>query len=434
MDRRQFILGAGAAFGALGAGITGFNGLKPAAAAPLTLRLQTARYAITKGVTEGMVSLSADGPPPIIRMRQGVPFVANVQNGLKDYTSLHWHGIRVPNEMDGVPYLTQFPMAENETYRYSFTPEDAGTYWYHPHCMTMEQMARGLTGIIIVEEKDPPSVDADIAVNLRDFRLQSDGQFYPKLFTARGAARAGTKGTVITANWQQEYTEDAPTGGLVRLRLVATDPTRIYKLVLDGAEGKIIALDGHPLEKTQPLPTAENPLILSPGQRADLVLKMPATEGREILISTLLGYEPHVVARLRSKGASRNRDLRDLRPLAPNPLSVPDLAEAERHELIFGWSPEGNGTQNGFCGSFGYTFWSINKTPWAGDAVSGTEPLVTMQRGKSYILTLRNESPNQHPIHLHGLTFRMLKSKQGPVTPTWTDTVLLRKNEIIDIA
>ncbi|MEP3244909.1 MAG: multicopper oxidase family protein [Sneathiella sp.] len=434
MDRRRFILSAGAAAGVVGTGLTGYSSMNVVAATPWALKLQPARYALTEGITEKMVSFSPDAPPAVIRMKQGVPFSADVTNGLTDYTTLHWHGIRVPNKMDGVPYLTQFPLAENETYRYSFTPEDAGTYWYHPHCMTMEQMARGLTGIIIVEEKDPPSVDADIAVNLRDFRLQPDGQFYPKLFTARGAARAGTKGTVITANWQQEYIEDAPSGGLARLRLVATDPTRIYKLVLAGAEGKIIALDGHPLEKTRPVPTAKNPLILSPGQRADLVLKMPEAEGQEVVVSTLLGYEPHVLARLRSKGASRSRDLRDLKSLAPNPISVPDLAAAERQELIFGWSPEGNGTQNGFCGSFGYTFWSINKTPWAGDAVSGTEPLVTMQRGKSYILTLRNESPNQHPIHLHGLTFRVLKSNQGPVTPIWTDTVLLRKNEIVDIA
>ena len=188
MDRRQFILGAGATALA-GSGLAGALQVTQAAAAPLALKMQPARYTLTTGVTDNMVSFLPDAPPPVIRMRQGEPFSADVTNGLPDYTSLHWHGIRVPNKMDGVPYLTQFPMAEGETYRYSFTPEDAGTYWYHPHCMTMEQMARGLTGIIIVEEREPPAVDADIAVNLRDFRLKSNGQFEDKLFTAKGLSQ-----------------------------------------------------------------------------------------------------------------------------------------------------------------------------------------------------------------------------------------------------
>ncbi len=432
MDRRQFILGAGAATLA-GGGLAGAWQVRHASASPLALKLQKARYFLTEDITENMVSLLPDAPPPVIRMRQGDLFSADVTNGLADYTSMHWHGIRVPNKMDGVPYLTQFPMAEEETYRYSFTPEDAGTYWYHPHCMTMEQMARGLTGIIIVEERDPPTVDADIAVNLRDFRLKSNGQFEDKLFTAKGAARGGTKGTVITANWQRKYLEEAPAGGLVRLRLVATDPTRIYKLVLAGAQGMIVALDGHPLSVKQPLPTEKNSLILSPGQRADIMLRMPDGEGQEVLVSTLLGYRQHGLVRLKGRGMTLKRDLRDLRPLHPNPLSEPDLKTAERHDLIFGWSPEGNGTRNGFCGSFGYTFWSINKTPWAGDAVQGTQPLVTMKLGRSYIFRLQNESPNQHPIHLHGLTFKVLSSNLGAVAPIWTDTVLLRKNEIVEI-
>ena len=196
----------------------------------------------------------------------------------------------------------------------------------------------------------------------------------------------------------------------------------------------IVALDGHPLLVKQPLPTEKQPLILSPGQRADIMLRMPDGEEQEVLVSTLLGYRAHGLVRLKSRGETLNRDLRDLKPLQANPLSEPDLKTAERYDLIFGWSPEGDGTRNGFCGSFGYTFWSINKTPWAGDAVSSIQPLVTMQQGRSYILRLQNESPNQHPIHLHGLTFRVLSSNLGPVAPVWSDTVLLRKNESVEIA
>ncbi|HAT35499.1 MAG TPA: copper oxidase [Rhodospirillaceae bacterium] len=436
MDRRTAIFSGGAALSAAaaGLGVPAVGDVKTPSPEVLSLKPQNARYRLTETITEKMVSLSPDAPPPVIRMKQGVPFAADLTNGLSDYTTMHWHGIRVPNKMDGVPYLTQFPLVEHETYRYSFMPKDAGTYWYHPHCMTMEQMARGMTGIIIVAEKKDPGFDADIPINLRDFNLRPDGQFSPQLFSAKGAARAGTLGTLITANWQREYATDAPAGGMVRLRLAATDPTRIYKIVLSGADGKIIALDGHPLGAPWPLPTRSNPLLLSPGQRADFALKMPETEGYEVLVATMLGEERHVVSRLRSVGTTLHRALPDLRPLGPNPLSKPNLKKAEVHELVLGWSPEGNGPNNGFCGSMGATFWSINRKPWPGDAVKNTGPILTMKMGKSYILRLRNESPTHHPIHLHGLTFRTLRSNKRKIVPTWTDTVLVGKNETVDIA
>lgn len=107
------------------------------------------------------MSLSPSGPPPAIRIRQGDPFAANVTNTPADATAMHWHGIRLPNNMDGVPYLTQWAIQEGETWRYTYTPADAGAYWYHPHCMTMDRIARGLTGILIVEERRDPGFDAE---------------------------------------------------------------------------------------------------------------------------------------------------------------------------------------------------------------------------------------------------------------------------------
>ncbi|MBK17302.1 MAG: copper oxidase [Rhodospirillaceae bacterium] len=435
MDRRKFMVGSGTAIAAsaVGLGAASLQSSKSAASTRVALKLQKARYKINTVFTENMVSLSPDRPPPVIWMDQYAPFAADVTNGLSEYTAMHWHGIRLPNKMDGVPYLTQLPLGQNDTYHYRFTPDDAGTYWYHPHCMTMEQMARGLTGVLIVREKDDPKFDADIPINLRDFRLKSDDQF-TQLFTMKGAARGGTKGTVITANWRKEYQESAPAGGLVRLRLVASDPTRNYKIAMAKSDGKVIALDGHPLSKPWSLPTEAKPLILSPGQRADIALVMPREEGKEIVISTMLGQRARTLSRIRSKGSSLNRKLNDLRPLKPNPLSVPDLKKAELHEFVFGWSPDENGPNNGLCGSMEFTFWSINRKPWPGDAVKDTGPLLTMKQGRSYVLRLRNESPNHHPIHLHGMTFITLRSNKRKITPTWSDTVLLGRNETVEIA
>lgn len=153
--------------------------------APLPIHIQQARYTIADAPTEGLISTRPDGPPPVLRLKQCQPFAARVTNTLPDYTAMHWHGIRLDNAMDGVPYLTQFPIGPGESFDYHFTPMDAGTYWYHPHCMTMDQMAMGLTGVLVVEEAEDPGFDADVALNLRDFRLRPNGDWL-KLWTARG--------------------------------------------------------------------------------------------------------------------------------------------------------------------------------------------------------------------------------------------------------
>ncbi len=431
IGRRAFLLGSGAALAAGGLSL-GTGLLQASTGEPIRMRPRLTSHAFGKPETHGLISLRDGAPPPVIRLRQGVPAVIDLTNGLDDYTTMHWHGIRVPNAMDGVPYLTQFPLIRDETFRYAFTPPDAGTYWYHPHCLTMEQMALGLTGVLVVEEPFDIGFDADIALNLKDFRLDEDGRLLP-YFTPRGAARTGTLGNTPTTNWQLDPVYDVPAGGLVRLRLVATDTTRIFKLVFPDLPGRIIAWDGHPVNEPVPWPREDAPLLLAPGQRVDIALRLPDDE-TEIALHRLIAHAPQPLVRLRTTGASLNRDLAALRPLSENPLSMPDLATARTHELVFGWTPDGDGQNNGLCGSNAYTFWSINRTPWPGDAVDTVGPLAELSLGKSYVLRLRNESPNQHPIHLHGLAFLPIRSTLRQLPRNWTDTVLLLKNEVIDIA
>lgn len=406
-------------------------------AAPLDLIIQNSTYKITDAVTTGLVSTRSDGPPPVIRMKQGVPFAARVTNTLPDYTTMHWHGIRLPNEMDGVPYLTQFPFGPGESFEYKFTPLDAGTYWYHPHCMTMNQMAMGLTGVLVVEEDVDAGFDSEIILNFRDFRLRPNGEWLD-LWTARGAARSGTFGTAITANWETDPIYEGQTGGLIRLRMAATDTTRIYKpYVVGAAGGDIIAMDGHPLREKLDWPTETEPQLLSPGQRIDMAIRMPAIEGAFVDIMSDLPGGPGRLARIQSVGENANRSLRELSPLLPNDVPDPDLTNARVEEFVFGWTPEGGAQQNGFCGTLGYSFWSINRKPYPGDAADptarGAGPLAVFRQGESVILRLRNESPNQHPIHLHGLVFRPLQSNKRKIASNWTDTVLLLRDETIDV-
>jgi FtsP/CotA-like multicopper oxidase with cupredoxin domain len=89
-------------------------------------------------------------PGPELRLPQGQPIRVTVENKLAEDTTVHWHGIRLPIAMDGVPGLTQRPIGPGESFTYDFTPPDAGTFWYHPHADSLQQLGRGMTGALIV--------------------------------------------------------------------------------------------------------------------------------------------------------------------------------------------------------------------------------------------------------------------------------------------
>jgi FtsP/CotA-like multicopper oxidase with cupredoxin domain len=95
-------------------------------------------------------------PGETLRLRQGEQLRRTLINELPQSTTIHWHGLCLPNAMDGVGYMTQDPVAPGASFDYDYTLRDAGKYWYHPHQQTCEQMARGLCGALIVEEPEGP--------------------------------------------------------------------------------------------------------------------------------------------------------------------------------------------------------------------------------------------------------------------------------------
>lgn len=428
ISRRTLLKGsaATAACFSLGAGLAARSRAAPS---PLLLKAQfidakLANDGVTpKAMTYGTGDAAATGMPPVIRMRKGEPFAARLLNELDEPTTIHWHGLRIVNAMDGVPEMTQPYVYPGDSFDYAFTPPDAGTFWYHPHCNTLTQMGHGLTGVIVVEDPADPVFDAEIVLNLRDWRLGNDGAFIAP-FKPRDAARGGTYGTIRTANWQQGPIYDAPSGGLVRVRLATTDVTRIYTLGTEGAAAMVIALDGNPVEMPFPL----DRLDLGPGQRLDLILRMPDMEGAVVRIGNFRGSSPWTIATLRATGTSLKRDIRDVKPLPANPVQEADLSVAERIPLDFTATAE-HAPAPSICGTLGYTFWAINKVPWPGDTPDPVAPLSELKLGRSYVLQVRNRTPHAHPIHLHGLGFRILSSNKRTTLPPPTDTILLLPDE-----
>jgi FtsP/CotA-like multicopper oxidase with cupredoxin domain len=116
---------------------------------------------------------------PTLRVKKGEELKVLLVNDLMQPTVIHWHGLRPPNTMDGVPFLTQKANAPGESFDYHFTPPDAGTFWHHTHFRSWEQLARGVCGTMVVEERDAPQVNRDLMLVVDDCRLMDNGEIQP---------------------------------------------------------------------------------------------------------------------------------------------------------------------------------------------------------------------------------------------------------------
>jgi len=376
-------------------------------------------------------------PGPEVRVRQGQPVRIVVGNQLPEDTTVHWHGIRLPNAMDGVPGLTQRPIKPGRQFTYEFTPPDAGTFWYHPHADSLQQLGRGLAGALIVEEREAVPVDRDVVWMLSDWRLTSGAQIASGFGNAMEAAMSGRVGNTVTINGAISDQVPVRAGERLRLRLVNSALARIMALRFEGHRPVVVAIDGQPCEPHEP---ERGRLVLGPAMRIDVVLDMQGEPGRRYRVVD--DYYPELSYWLTELAYDAKPPVR-ARPdamisLPRNPVPEPDLAAAERHELKLQGGMMGGGAMTGMGGMMGMghgASWGINGTSMTGDGHAGMPPLLTLQRGRSYVLTLRNETAWWHPMHLHGFSFRVLSRNGAPVPHRqWADTVLVPPKETADIA
>ena len=119
-----------------------------------------------------------------------------------------------------------------QSFDYHFVPPDAGTFWYHTHFLSSEQLARGLYGVLVVEEREPVEVDRDLTLVVDDWRLMDDGAIQPSFGNFHDAMMAGRLGQYITLNSQDSFNLAVKTNERLRLRLVNTANSRIFQLAL----------------------------------------------------------------------------------------------------------------------------------------------------------------------------------------------------------
>lgn len=372
-------------------------------------------------------------PGPEIRVRQGSPVRIVVENKLDEDTTAHWHGIRLPNAMDGVPGLTQPPIKPGEKFVYEFTPPDAGTFWYHPHANSLRQLGRGLAGVLIVEEPEPVRVDRDLTWVVTDWRLTDDAQIASGFGNAMEAGMSGRVGNTVTLNGAQPDGVPVRAGERLRLRLINTSLARIMALRFEGHRPVIVAVDGQPCDSHEP---AGGRLLLGPAMRIDIILDMQGEPGTRYRV--LDDFYPHLSYWLTHLAYENNVPIEPRWPKHPlalprNPLPEPELVTAERHELkLQGGMMSGMG---GMMGMGSRAVWAINGKSMTGDGHAGMTPLVTLKLGRSHVLTMRNDTAWWHPMHLHGYSFRVLSRNGSPVPHReWADTVLLPPKETVDVA
>lgn len=379
-------------------------------------------------------------PGPVLRLPKGRPSHIRVRNQLPAPTTVHWHGLRIANAMDGVPAITQPPIEPGDDFDYVFTPPDAGTFWYHSHFDTAVQVGRGVYGLLIVEEDEPLSVDRDEYWVLDDWRLGGDGQIVGDFDNPRDLARAGRLGNTVTVNGRLPGDFPVRAGERIRLRLLNGANARIFQLRFRGHQPLLIARDGHPME-----PRPIDALELGPAQRADLVLDMvgnPRAAYR--VLDTYFPQAPMEIGRL-VYGPEPLRRLPPEDPVALPHADIPepDLSQPQREVVNLAGGDLGNLDRAWVKGELlekaelyiRGKMWAMNGAAQWCSELGGLRPIFTVERGRTVDITFRNHSAWPHPMHLHGHSFKVIEHPGKPDQEgIWLDTVVVGPQETVRVA
>ena len=309
-------------------------------------------------------------PGPTIRANIGDRVIVDFQNDLDDPTTIHWHGLQVPEDMDGVPW-NRDPILPGESYRYEFVVETAGTFWYHPHFDTEHQANHGLYGAFIVEDPaDPDKTGVPIILDDWSFPYEEDS-ITEEHFKRKYLDGVWTVNGVVNPKIELSETQ--------RLRIINASNAGYMDLAMEGAEW--IGSD----QGLRAQITGLEELLLVPGDRVDIQT-----------IGGVLSAHPYS-----HLGGER---FGEALPLLT--VEFPDTTPSFPNWNLSGETPTPDpGRTDGyysFQGSPRTGHWLINGEQF---------PNITIQEfdfGTTQILEIRNVSATEHPFHLHGLKFEIL--------------------------
>jgi FtsP/CotA-like multicopper oxidase with cupredoxin domain len=371
----------------------------------MDVQLETREFdwEIAPGRTVQGFGYNGQVPGPPIEAEVGDMLVVELTNRLREPTTIHWHGLRVPPAMDGTESV-QRAVEPGETFEYRFVLPDAGTFWYHSHVNETEQNERGLYGALIVRGPDEPVLDRERILVLDDLKLDDAGQIAP--FGDSHEHHAGREGEIRLVNGRQEPELELAAGQIERWRVVNAANTRYVRLSIGGKPFTILGTDGGLLPK--PLEATE--ALVTPGERLDLAVG-PFAEDEVVEIQGL-AYD-------RGKGESEAERFATLRVGAAAPSRAAIRDTLRRIEPLVRDRAEPTRTIN-------------MKALMHGGLHQRDEPV---RVGDLQVWDLVNETGQDHPFHLHGFFFQVLgENGESWSGLSWKDTINVPRKGQVRIA
>lgn len=444
---------------------------------PRTVRydLYIADTTVTFGKkTKRAIAVNGQIPMPTLTFTRGDTALIYVHNKLKEETSLHWHGLFLPNQMDGVPFLTQMPIKPNTTYVYKFPIVQSGTHWYHSHSELQEQI--GMYGAFIINERKEWDIPT-IPVIISEWTDMNPGEVHRSLKNASDwfaikkgttqsyaeAVRSGNFKTKITNEWKRMNAMDVSdvhydaflvngkhedvqprfkAGDKVRLRIANGGASDYFWLTYSGGKITVVATDGNDVE-----PVAVDRLIIAVSETYDVVVTIPENKSYEFLVtpedrtgsaSLWLGQGEKVPAQKLPKlkyfaGMKMMNDMMDGKGnmvemegmkmenqmMDMNAAMYPE-ATTDLVTLNYGMlrDPKKTTLPKGPWKELKFDLTgNMNRYVWTLDNKTVSESdKILIKKGENVRIIIFNNSMMRHPMHLHGHDFRLVNG-QGEYAP-----------------
>lgn len=368
--------------------------------ADVTLRIGEVRHEIAAKRVVRTLAYNGQVPGPLLRVPRGRPLTVDVFNDAGHEDIVHWHGLHIPPEVDGVYEQGTPGVPARGRRRYVFAPEPAGTRWYHSHDTAGTDLARGTYsgqfGVMVVDGGDAGAYDDEFVLVWHEwepfFRRDGPRDVEFKFFSVNGRMLGAGEPLRVKA------------GARVLLRMVNASATLTHQFALAGHRFRVVALDGNPVPTPAPVPVVE----LAPGERVDATVEMDF---------------PGVWILGGLRAADRDRGLGIVVEYAgaagpprweapiPRPWDYGLFGGREVQAL----EPDARLTL-AFRASDGH-HWTIN-----GKSYPESDDIV-VDAGKRYRWTLDNQSADPHPVHLHRHTFELVRLDGRPTSGVMKDVV-----------
>ena len=383
----------------------------PVGEADITLRIGEMTLDLAPRRSVRTLAYNGQVPGPLLRARRGRPVIVDVWNDTTQEDIVHWHGFHIPSDVDGAYEEGTPGVPPNGRRRYAFTPDPAGTRWYHSHASAGRNLKKstytGQFGMFVVEDGDDPGAyDLEVPILLHEWepRFTSDGPIDVEF-------RAfSINGKMLGAG---EPVRVRP-GQRVLFRLLNASATMGHRLALPGHLLNVIALDGNPVATPRQVPYVD----LGPGERVDAIAEMNRP-GVWILGELKAGQRAAgmgiVVEYAGAEGAPRWLPIPDVPWSYAAFGGTAAVAEPDgRHTFVFRATGDGH-------------HWTIN-----GKSYPKTDPIVVRANNR-YRWTFDNQSADDHPVHLHRHRFEIVRFDGRPMSGVWKDVVVVPAWKQVDV-